>query len=172
MLKARSAGSSSKPSPRKDTSTPVLRHEPGNPPSASPACRVHLRAPSGQAGWRTSGGTTARWRWDGIHGVRPWAHCFFGHGQSVQVHAAECGGAGRAGHASICGRNGLLDTLVVVLSGGRGRQSGYARAGGWGQARARPASHTGKRRRRWLPGVALIELEGRVGLRQRLVLTR
>jgi len=43
------------------------------------------------------------------------------------------------------------------------------RAGGRGQARARPASYTGERRRFWLPAGALVELEGRGGLEQRII---
>ena len=40
--------------------------------------------------------------------------------------------------------NGLLRTLIVALTGGRGGQGGRARAGWRGQARACPASHTGE----------------------------
>ena len=63
---------------------------------------------------------------------------------------------------------GVLRTLVVALPGGRGRQGGRVRAGWRGQARARPASRAGERRRFWLPAEALVELEGRGGLEQRI----
>jgi hypothetical protein len=68
--------------------------------------------------------------------------------------------------ASICGGKRLLRTLVVALAGGRQRRDGCARAGGRGQARARPASPAGERRW-WLPGNALVELEGRGALESR-----
>ena len=71
------------------------------------------------------------------------------------------------GQASICGGSGLLRTLVVALAGGRQRRDGCARAGGRGQARARPASPADERRW-WLPGEALVELEGWGGLEQRI----
>jgi len=70
--------------------------------------------------------------------------------------------------ASICGGNGLLRALVVALPGGRGRWSGCARAGRRGRARACPASHRDEQRRWRLPAEALVELEGRGGLEQRI----
>ncbi len=62
--------------------------------------------------------------------------------------------------------DGLLFTLFVALPCGRRRQVGRARAGRRGQPQARPASHTVDRRRFWLPAEALVEFEGRSGLRQ------
>ena len=72
------------------------------------------------------------------------------------------------GQASICGGNGLLRTLLGALSGRRQRREGCARAGGRGQARARPASPADERRRFWLSAEALVELEGWGGLEQRI----
>jgi hypothetical protein len=71
------------------------------------------------------------------------------------------------GQASICGGNGLLRALVVALAGGRQRRDGCARAGGGGRHEPRPASPADERRW-WLPGDALVELEGRGGLEQRI----
>jgi hypothetical protein len=46
--------------------------------------------------------------------------------------------------------------------------SGCAQVGGRPQARAGPGARIGARRRWWLPGDALVELEGRGGLEQRI----
>jgi len=90
------------------------------------------------------------------------------YGLEIHPGKPECGGADRPGHASIFGGNGLLRTLVAARSGGRRGESDRAWAGGWGQARARLSSHTGARQWRWLSGDALVELEGRDRLEQRI----
>jgi len=72
-------------------------------------------------------------------------------------------GAGGTGQASICGGKWLLRTLIAALPGGGWRQGGRARAGWRGRPRATPSSRTGEWRRWWLPGDALVELEGRSG---------
>ena len=64
------------------------------------------------------------------------------------------------GQASSFGGNGLLRSVVVALARECRRRGGRARAGGRWHARASPASRRDERRRLWLPGEALVELEG------------
>ena len=90
------------------------------------------------------------------------------YGQAFQSREPDCGRGDGAGQASIFGRNGLLRAFGVALPGGRGRQAGHARAGG--QEQAQPA-----RRRTQasgdggvLQGDALVDLERRDLLEQRI----
>jgi len=64
---------------------------------------------------------------------------------------------------------GRVKRRFAAAAGCSARFSGHFRAGagGRGQARARPASPADERRW-WLPGDALVELEGRGGLEQRM----
>jgi hypothetical protein len=69
---------------------------------------------------------------------------------------------------------GRVKRRFAAASGCSARLLRHCRAGAdasvaaRGQARVRPASHTGEWRRFWLPAEALVELEGRGGLEQRI----
>jgi len=84
------------------------------------------------------------------------------------VRESDCGRVADAGRASIFGGNGLLRAFVIVVPRGRHCQGGGARACERPPARAGPAARMGERRRWWLPAEALVELEGRGGVKQRI----